>query len=61
MIRFGVTVTVRGSKRIEVEAEDREAAEDMVWNQIGEDLENLDIDEFEFNDVDVRAYPTTLS
>lgn len=59
MAKFGVTIRVNGSMRIEVEAENPEQAEDMVWDQIGEDAENLDFDEFEFTDVDVRAYSTS--
>lgn len=62
MPRFGVTIRVEASKRIEVEAEDRQAAEDMVWEEIGEDCENLDLDDLDnITNVDVRAYPTTLS
>lgn len=62
MARFRVTVSVEASMRIEVEAEDRQAAEDVVWTQIGEDCENLDLDDLDtIGDVQVRAYPITLS
>ena len=62
MPKYGVTVTLKLRKRINVTAFNREQAEEYVWdNLVDEDgalIDDVDLFDYDVDDIDVRGYET---
>lgn len=56
MTSFMVRIKAVGEVEIVVDAENIDEAEEMVWEQLGDYGENIDMEDLEFTDFDVRAW-----